>query len=89
MTTIEQQEIIRIKEHADFNNINNTIFDEMYKQKITMYAMQKTLEAAGHTIGRDPLYRWAKHDSRLNCETLNMMCAVLGLRLTTTKEDDQ
>ena len=87
MTTIEQQDVTRIKEHADLHNINNMIYDEMYKQKYTMYAMQKTLEAAGHTIGRDPLYRWAKHDSRLNCETLNMMCAVLGLRLTTTKED--
>lgn len=73
--------IKEIRRTAKANEMCQTIQDEMYKQKYTVYEMNKILDACGHQISKDCLYRYFSGRTKLNSETLGMVCAVLNLKL--------
>lgn len=64
--------------------LSDKIKDEMYRQKYTIYMLQKSLGEAGHTISRDSLYRWYKGETRLNSDTMEAVCLLLDLQLERT-----
>ena len=73
--------IKEIKRTAKANEMRKVIGEAMHKQKYTVYEMNKILTACGHQISKDCLYRYFGGRTKLNSETLGMVCAVLNLKL--------
>jgi DNA-binding phage protein len=67
-------------------NIRDTVFEEMYKSKITVYAMQKRLGESGYSVSPDAIYRWLNGKTNLNADAVSAICNILGLEL---KKKDQ
>ena len=69
------------KKEIDIMKLSDKIKDEMYRQKYTVYMLQKALGEAGHKISRDSLYRWYNGETRLNSDTMEAVCLLLDLQL--------
>lgn len=73
--------ITEIRRTAKAHDMCRTIRSAMLKQKYTVYELNKILTACNHNISKDCLYRYFGGRTKLNSETLGMVCAVLHLKL--------
>ena len=70
-------------ENSRSYDMREVISDEMYRQKMTVYPLNLLLEELDHKISSDCLYRYLSGRTKLNSETLGMVCTVLDLRLSS------
>jgi hypothetical protein len=81
MVEVSTELINEINTRATACDLRVAIRDEMYKQKYSVYHINQLLEASGNKISRDCLYRYLSGQTRLNSDTLNVICAILDLQL--------